>query len=217
MKTTVLFDFDGTLIDTHQLIVRGLDAFSLMHRGHALSTEDHLRIVGAPLDIQLIAATGFCNDTLVHEFKTWYEHRHDLMVSAFPGVTDLISFLKSKSYKLGIVTNNSRSGLNKGLRLLGLSDAFDVIVTYEDVQERKPSPEGLQIAMHRLGVHPQECYFVGDSNNDLLAGTNASIQTILVGWTYQDRQQLMTYNPHLIIEHPLDLAEHLILLDALTA
>lgn len=217
MKTTLIFDFDGTLINTHSLIVRGLDHFSLMHRGISIPTNVHESILGKPLDFQLQVATGFCNDALLEEFKTWYATRHDLLATPFPGVTELIHYLKANHYKLAIVTNNSRECLNMGLKLLGLENQFDITIAYEDVQNRKPDPEGLHLAMSRLNVTPENCYFVGDSESDLGAGQQAGIDTLLVGWTFQNRQQLLQYSPAYVIEHPLEIAEILLLLSTLSA
>ena len=145
--------------------------------------------------------------TLTASFRSWYNRMHNEMTCAFPGMTQLIRDLKRQGVRLGIVTNNSREGTRMGLEHLGLTGAFSVVVTCDDVSCCKPDPEGIRLALDRLGSDPAGALFVGDSANDLLAARRAGIPGVLVGWTSLDPAKLLDCRPTYIVHRAEQLSE----------
>lgn len=213
MLRAVLFDFDGTLIDTHQLNILGLNRLSVAGRGRPFSAGELEAALGKPLSFYLQMIRPDLHDTLARVFRMWYVNHHDLYAAPYEGVQAMIARLRACGLKTGIVTNNSRQGLQMGLSLLGLENAFDITITRDDVDRCKPSPDGILLALKALSVSPEAALYVGDSLVDLEAASAAGVLSALVGWTTLTREQRQSHEPCLMLETPdalLDLIEKLI-------
>ncbi len=205
MKKAILFDFDGTLINTHDLIIEGFNQLSQKYRGTTFSAKDHVSILGKPLDQQIRHICPFHFDEAIESFKQWYAVNHDLHAKGYEEIEDVLLILKSDGYRLGIVTNNSQQGMSVGLKLLGFEKYFEVIITRDEVSECKPSPEGILKALSYLDVCPNECLYVGDSSADILAARAAGVTPILVGWTALSHEQIRALSPVDLIESPYEI------------
>jgi pyrophosphatase PpaX len=217
MIHTLIFDFDGTLIDTNQIIKMGLNLFARAYSGKRLSVTELEMLTGKPLRDQMEAIQPLRADEMTCRFRHWYKKRHDKLSQAFHGIDELFDHLSRSSFKLAIVTNNSREGVEMGLRHLGMHHVFPVVVTCDDVLEKKPSPEGLLAALDQLGSSPEEALFIGDSAGDLIASRKAGVANVLVGWTAIRRDSLMAHRPDFIIEHPLELLEVITVMEEMIA
>lgn len=217
MKNTIIFDFDGTIINTNKLIEEGLSHFAITFRGTSLSNEEHGFLLGMPLEDQMKFINPKQWEYMTEAFRAWYLKKHAQHVSVFEGMDDIIAFLHDANYKLGIVSNNSRETVDFGLNQLKMDKLFEVIVTSDDVNEKKPSPEGLFKAMALLRANPEECIFIGDSANDILAGNRAGIESALVGWSLMEPQQIENLEPDYIIEKPADLLSLIGMVEKITA
>lgn len=217
MKKYIIFDFDGTLINTNDMIEEGLDVFALAYRGTPLTREEHERLAGKPLMDQMAYISLEKWEEMTEAFKTWYFKAHAKMAKPFEGIDELLAYLKESQYKLAIVSNNSRTTIEFGLKQLGLEGLFDPIITCDDVIDKKPSPEGLLKAITLLGAGKEACLFIGDSSNDILAGKNAGIDSVLVGWTALEKQSLMALEPDYYISHPSELLQVIGLIDEMSA
>lgn len=215
MKKTIIFDFDGTIINTNQLIEEGLSHFAITFRGTHLSSEEHQFLLGLPLEDQMKYINPKQYIYMTEAFRAWYLKKHNSRVSVFKGMDDIIAFLHDENYKLGIVSNNSRETVAYGLKQLKMEKLFKVIVTSDDVSEKKPSPEGLFKAMTLLDATPEACLFIGDSANDILAGHRAGLESVLVGWSLMEPQQIECLEPDYMIEKPSDLLSLIGIVDTL--
>lgn len=205
MKTCILFDFDGTLIDTNRITRKGLDVFSMEIRGTELTEAEHQMLLGRPLEDQLAYLAPTDLPALLEAFKVWYKEAHETEVTLFAGVNEVLESLKSYGYPMGIVTNNSRETVMAGLQQFGISDYFDCLVSCDDVRHRKPEPEGLFKAMTLMGYSPEDCIFIGDTKNDILAANAAGMLSVLVAWTTMSTVEINALEIDFVIEHPFEI------------
>ncbi|MDF1616207.1 HAD family hydrolase [Petrocella sp. FN5] len=200
MIATVIFDFDGTIINTNDLIKEGLNLIANKHRGCPLTPMELEILTGKTLEAQMAYIDAIHFDGLIEEFKRWYGHNHDTMARPFPGMVHLIRVLNELGYKIGIVTNNSRIALDMGLKLLGIDQWIDCSITRDDVKETKPSPEGILKALSTLGVDIDEVLFIGDTAHDILAAKAANVNNALVGWSHLSPEMREQLGPDHIFE-----------------
>ena len=205
--TTVLFDLDGTLIDSISLILSSYRHTLRVHRGETPSDDVWLAGLGTPLWTQFRLFTDD-EDEIAAMVATYREHNfahHDAMVQPYDGVLDAVHALHTRGARLGIVTSKKREGATRGLRHCGFGDVFEVLVAADDVQRHKPDPEPVRYALTQLGIQPTEAVFVGDSPHDLVAGRAAGVRTAAVAWGPFARATLEAEQPDYWIERPADL------------
>lgn len=205
MIKAILFDFDGTLINTHDLIIEGFNQLSQKYRGRAFGADEHNKILGKPLEVQVRHLCPFDYEEALASFKSWYQANHDHHAKGYKDIEDTLQLMKDEGYRLGIVTNNSRIGMQSGLNLLGLEHYFEVIITRDDVSACKPSPEGIHKALESLKINSSEAFYVGDSLADIHAARAAGVHPLLVGWTSLTHEQIRSISPIDLIESPFDI------------
>lgn len=204
---TFLFDLDGTLIDSIQLI---LDSYRHTLAAHGLpprTDEEWLRGVGTPLSSQF-ADWGHDEDLLERLIATYREYNlanHDRMVRVYPGVVEAVRQIKARGRRTGLVTSKARAGALRGLRLAGLEAMMDVLVCADEVTNPKPHPEPVERAVALLGAEPATTVYVGDSIHDLRSGRAAGVRTAAVLWGPFSRGHLEPAEPDYWIERPEEL------------
>ena len=187
----ILFDYDGTLVDSAQMIVKGaIEAF----RKCGLPDPDPHKVrenIGKTLQVALKAympeGYNVTPEDISNAYREWYAEQGRLGLQdepIFPGINELLKKLKSKkNFFLGIATNKSRIALDNGLKKHNLSNLFDVTITTDECTP-KPSPEMAFKAMKCLNVKNHSTFIVGDTVNDIGLGKNANISAIGVSWGY---------------------------------
>ncbi|MBR2619223.1 MAG: HAD-IA family hydrolase [Firmicutes bacterium] len=214
MKTidTVLFDFDGTIMDTNNVIL-----MSWQHTFRTLENreEDESKLTatfGEPLEYTL---ERFFPDVPVEEsievYRSYQRKNFSDLIALFPGMKELVIECKARGYKTGLVTSRLKRTAMEGLEKFDLTKYFDVIVTPEDTDKHKPDPEPVNIALEKLGSQPENAVMLGDTLFDIQCSHNAGIGAVLVSWslalagkTYED---LGEDAPDHIIEKPEELFE----------
>lgn len=136
----------------------------------------------------------------MHKYRTFNIEKHDELVTEFTGVRETLGKLHVAGIKMGIVTSKVRITSEMGLRLCGLYDYFDTIVTVEDVKWPKPDPEGIRKALKELDSDAEGSVMVGDSHYDIEAAHNAGIPAVAVAWSLKGIPYLQQYSPTYIIQ-----------------
>jgi len=202
---TILFDLDGTLIDTNELIISTyLHTLEKYYPGK-YTREDVLPFLGPTLHEVFGKMDPERVEEMVLEYRTYNLANHDALVKEFVGVMETIETLKKKGYKLAIVTTKREDVAFKGLRLMKLDSFFDVMIAYDHVKKVKPDPEPIFLALDKLGSKPEEALMVGDNFHDVLAGKNAGTKTAGVAWSIKGREYLAKYEPDFMLENMTDL------------
>jgi pyrophosphatase PpaX len=204
---TVLFDLDGTLIDSVRLI---LDSYHHTLAAHGLpprSDEEWLEGVGTPLAAQFAAwqDTAGLLDALITTYREYNLKHHDRMVTVYPGVVDVVKALKEAGIPTGLVTSKNRVGALRGLTLVRLESLMDVLVCSDEVDNPKPHPEPVEKAVRLLHADPATTVYVGDSIHDMRSGRAAGVLTAAVLWGPFGRSQLEGAQPDYWLEKPEDL------------
>ena len=214
----ILFDFDGTLANTIDLIVATFEHTCETALGFKPARQTIIDTIGLPLADALELLSGIHEPERILELRQIYgafnAANHDTMIKPIPGVEELLQQLKQRGIKLAVVTSKKGYMLERGMQCLGMLPYIDVTVSVLDTERGKPAPDPMLLACKRLGLAPGECLCVGDSPFDIQSGNAAGCVTVAVEYTQLDWQSLLEQGkPSYTIAQPLDLLQ---LLDKLT-
>ena len=193
----VLFDLDGTLIDSIALILGSMrHAFARCDRT-VPSDDEWLTGVGIPLRTMFrrYAPTDVEIDQLIAAYREHQLANHDSLVRCYEEVPETLAALQRAGHPLAVVTSKGDQLTQRGLELVGIAAYFDTIVTCDSCTRHKPHPEPVLTALERLGYEPDEALFVGDSVHDIEAGNAAGVETVAALWGPFTREQLAVARP----------------------
>ncbi len=196
----VLFDLDGTLLDTEQLLLASFRHTVSVVLEEAIPDERLMAKVGQPLNTQM---WDFTDDDAVHErlCRTYREYNaqvHDQLIELFPGIVDALGELKRMGYPLGVVTSKRHEPATKGLAFFDLEGYFDFVIGSDDWPAHKPDPGPVEHGCDLMGLRPDECMYVGDSPFDVQAGNGAGCMTAAALWGMFSEDVLRAENPDFV-------------------
>jgi len=204
--TTLLFDWDGTLIDSAQL---GLVAFerSFADLGVTFDHETY-RKVYSPNWYSVYTALGLPEEKWQQADDLWISHYGEQRAEPIPGAVETIEELKRRGYRLGVVSSGTECRVVREIGELGLESFFETIICNEQMVEKKPHPEGLETALRLLGAANETTGYVGDSPEDIEMGRRAGLLTVGVRSDYPTSWKLKSHNPDIFLESLSDLLSH---------
>lgn len=210
MIKAVLFDMDGTLVDTLDDLTAALN-FTLKQLGCPLRTKEEVRsFVGNGLSVLVELslptwAKGKKEEGL-RIFKEYYSKHLADFTATYEGICDLVAEVKNRGYKLAVISNKVQLALDALIeRFFGKS--FDFVLGQRSDIPSKPAPDGVILAMDALGVAREECVYVGDSDVDLATACNARVKCISCSWGFKTKEELEKLNAQTIIENPSQLLQ----------
>ncbi len=206
-----LFDLDGTLIDSTELILQSYRHTLREHHGTVPPDEVWLAGLGTPLRAQFRVATDDPAEIerMVETYSEFNFAHHDHMVRPFPGIHAAVSALKAGGMTLGVVTSKARAGLHRGLSVCGLEHLFDTLISVDDVTRHKPHPEPVLKALESLNSHARRTVFIGDSPHDMAAGRAAGVFTAAALWGPFNREHLQSHSPDYWLDSPAEITRFL--------
>lgn len=208
MIRCVLFDLDGTTVDTNELIIETFQHVLKQKCSLEVPREQIIPQMGGPLDDQFrFFADREDVADLVEAYRAYNVTRHDEMVALFPNVLETVKTLSEEGLKLGIVTTKMRLTSERALRMFGLLPYMESIVTIEDVAHPKPHPEPVMKAMAELSAKPEETLMVGDSPADIGSANAAGAVSVGVAWSLKGAETLRQCGAAHIIADMTDLYE----------
>ena len=199
----VLFDLDGTLIDSGPMIVASMKHAAKSVLGRDIPEEVLSAAVGGPgLVAQMESLAPDRVDDLVAAYRAHNEPLHDEL-EAFWEVIEVLPRLRDEGRRLGIVTAKRRATVDLAFgRLPELEQAFDVVVTSDDTDRHKPSPDPILAAVDRLEARPRDTAYVGDSPFDIRAAKAAGMHSIAVTWGgIHTRETLEQEHPDAMVDN----------------
>ena len=203
MLSAVLFDFDGTLVDTTEMIHQSMKhATSSVLGREDIPRETLLANVGRPLPRQMELIDAENAELLLEAYRSHHEQHHDTLIGEFPGVEESLARLGSAGIKVAVVTSKRRLSVEMALKNFpGLRNVVDRFVTLEDTTEHKPNPEPLLRALELLGVSKERAAYVGDSPFDVEAAKAAGLASVAVSWGAFSEDRLREAEPdHLVTD-----------------
>lgn len=196
--TTLLFDWDGTVVDSAQL---GLNAYEKVFAKLGI-TFDHETYanVYSPNWLSVYEGMGLPREQWPQADKLWTQYYGEQSAGPIKGAAETIAELRQRGYRLGVVSSGNDIRVNREIKELGLAGFFEVVVCHEQIRNRKPHPEGLEIAMRSLGCAQSDVGYVGDTPEDIEMGKRAGVFTVGVRSAYPTSWKLETQRPDILIE-----------------
>lgn len=179
---TILFDFDGTVADTLPLIFAAFRSTFAHFLQKQYSDEQIVALFG-PTETGIVKneLPPDLHEAALQHFFTAYDALHQDMQNP-PEIAAMLESFRAAGIRMGIVTGKGRRSADISLARMALSAYFEVVVTGDDVTHPKPHPEGIFLAMEKLGAAAEDTIYVGDSDADVLAGQAAGVKTVGVNW-----------------------------------
>ena len=208
MINTVLFDFDGTLVNTNDVIIASWQHTYKHYRGREESIEKITACFGEPLLITMAREfPEVAPEDSAEVYRQFQQQNAHLLVKIFPGIVDLLKALKEAGYRMGIVTSRTRESALRYMDMFGITEYFEAMVTCDDTTVHKPNPEPILLGLEKMGITKDEAIMIGDSPFDIKCANNAGVKSVMVDWRITcDNSALITDSVwDYEIKEPMDL------------
>ncbi len=205
---TILFDLDGTLVDSADLILESWRHTMRLHFDEVPPDEVWLETLGQPLRAQFKLFVDTAEEVQAM-IDTYVEHNlreHERLIRSFPDIAQTLVALRERGVRLGVVTSKAKRGTSRSLAACSLDEElFDVIVTSDEPIPHKPDPAPVLLALERLGSPAATAAYVGDSVWDMQAGRAAGVTTIAALWGPFSESELAVERPNVMLDAITDL------------
>jgi len=205
---TILFDLDGTILDTNELIISSFEhTFQTHFPDRVITREEIILQMGGTLTDILSQYTEEKEliEEMVQTYRNYNIGKHDEIVTAFPYVQEVIRELDEAGIKMGIVSTKQRNTIEMGLKLCELDQHMSTVVSLNEVENPKPHPEPILKAMSNLGAIAEYTLMVGDSSFDIEAAHRAGVDSAGVAWSLKGMEYLESYSPTYMLHDMRDL------------
>ncbi|MGF6991075.1 phosphoglycolate phosphatase [Lachnospiraceae bacterium PF1-21] len=211
-----IFDLDGTLADTMESLTYSV-GLTLEKLGlNPISDEQCRSFVGEGAKVLIeraVTAGGGSVSQYLPEalgiYKEIFASHCTYHVRAYTGITEMAKELKKRGYKLGVLSNKPHEQAMKVMWTLFPDGLFERVYGQRDEVPRKPDPAGVWQILEELEVARENCFYIGDSDVDLLTGTNADVATLLVTWGFRSETELIEAGGKLLFHSPAELLKYL--------
>lgn len=185
----IIFDLDGTLLDSIDLILKAFDYTTEKHLHRKIDKDTLISWIGTPLIPRLIELAPDKAQAMHDDYRAFQKEHHNSLVTLFNGVPEMLLSLQDSGFLLSIATSKSKIGVDLCKPLFDPRIKFNSWIAVEDVVNAKPHPEPLRLAASRLELELNECIYVGDSVHDLDAARDAPMRSVGVSWGCVDIRQ----------------------------
>lgn len=214
MKRAVLFDLDGTLLDTLEDLAGSGNAVLEAQGLPVHSVESYRTFIGDGMRklVERIFPPGAVSDPAVldqrlREYKLAYQDRWNNKTKVYPGISGLLSELSERGVKTAVLTNKAQAFAEKCVEEYLAEHRWNVVIGQREGVPHKPDPAGALEALAVMGLEISEALFVGDSAVDMQTASNAGIQAVGVSWGFRDREELVNHGASVVIDEPGELLD----------
>ena len=209
-KTTIMFDFDGTLMDTNEIIIQSWQHTFRTVAGHEADRNVLLATFGEPLVLTMKNFFGVEGEKAQEYIDIYRNFQKDIFldaISLFPGVTEMLDQLRDQGYRMALTTSRLKKTTLMAVESFNIGPYFEVIITADDCSRHKPDPEPINVTLAKMGVPKEEAVMVGDTTMDTGCAANAGVTSVLVGWSMalSDPEKRKSANADFIINEPSEL------------
>ena len=204
----ILFDLDGTLLDSIDLIVGAFQHTTGLHLGAPIDRAEVVPTIGRPLAAVLEELAPARGATLLVSYEEYIRLHHDRLARLYPETAAVLNDLRARGYPLGIVTSKRRTVAQLAFDATGVDRLVDLVLCVEDTPRAKPAPDPLLAAAARLGLAPGDCLYVGDSRHDLEAAAAAGMPSAAALWGPNDPAMLAALGPAHLLSALSELLPH---------
>ena len=199
----VIFDMDGTLTRTNELIFASFNHVALKYLDTILTPGEIVALFGPPEEGGLRTLLGREDvESAMDDLCQYYESHHDQMADLHPGIRDLLRFLRARHIRLCVFTGKGRRTAEITLRRLGIDGYFDLVVSGSDVQFHKPHPDGILKVLEVFSFEPARVLMVGDSISDVRASKGAGVRIAGVLWDSYNKEGMKESGADFLFETP---------------
>lgn len=208
MIDTVIFDFDGTLADTNQMIINSFKHIYNVFHDKECDEEYVVSTFGEPLKLTLLRDFGEYNfEDVIACYRDYQKERFNEEVTLYETVEETLEYLKNKNIKMGIATSRLKNSTISALNQFNIAKYFDVVIAADDVEKHKPDKEPLVKAISELNSTPNKTLYVGDSKFDMECAINAEATPALAGWQHGSRELAAKYNVKHVLNRMWDITK----------
>jgi HAD superfamily hydrolase (TIGR01509 family) len=204
--TTLLFDWDGTVVDSAQLGLKALEQ-SFAALGVSFDKELYAQVY-SPNWYSVYEALGLPKEQWLKADELWIHNYGEQTAQPVAGAQQTINELKRKGYRLGVVSSGTECRVLREVSELGLASVFEIVICNEQMTNKKPHPEGLETALRSLGCKCEHTAYVGDSPEDIEMGRRAKMFTVGVRSDYPTSWKLESRQPDILLNSLDELLKH---------
>lgn len=204
----IIFDVDGTLTFTNQLIFDSFNHITKKYLGKSFSDEEIIALFGPTEDVIL---KQLCKDEYENarlDYFSYYKNNHDI-AQLYDGIKELITDIYNAGILLSIFTGKGRTSALITLDELGLTEYFDMIVSGDDVENHKPSPEGILMFLNKHNLNPSDVLMIGDAPSDIIAANKSGVEIASVVWDSYAENEVRKLNPNNIFHTVGELRDYI--------
>ena len=207
MFNVILFDLDGTICDTNQLILESLRCVLSSVNIADLSDTNLLMHWGKPLEYQLHQFLPGRDDydELTKKYREFYRDNQSIYLKEFTGIREMLVKLAETEKVMGIVTSKYTIFATETLDAMDYSKFFQFVIGCDQVAKVKPNPEAILKALNITGNKNAESIYIGDNTDDIIAAKRSSISSAVVGWSLTNKTILLNESPDFFFETPDDI------------
>lgn len=207
----VIFDVDGTITQTNELIFAAFNYVTFKYTGKTFYPAEITAMFGPPEEGTLEKIVGKQNiDAALEDFLEFYRSNHSAMARLYPGITEIFEFLKQKNVLMAVFTGKGRHSTLITLNEFDIKKYFDIIVTGNDVINHKPSGEGITKILNYFGLAAENVLMVGDAVADIIASREAGVPVAAVVWDSYGKDRVLKMEVDYLFDDVKKLKEFLI-------
>jgi len=200
----VVFDLDGTLIDSFGLIVASFRHAARVVLDRVLTEDEAMVRWGEPLPVRAAHLAAGRVHELIAAYTAYYDANHDRLCRPFAGVPEMLAALAARGVRMGVATSKRRRSTAQALERCGLARWIGAAVSAEDVRIPKPAADPVLEALRRLGAAPEAAWMVGDAVFDVQAAHKAGVRSVAALWGTREREALLGARPDYVAPRPDD-------------
>ena len=188
----IIFDMDGTLTDTNQLIFDSFNYIAMKHKGKTYSPAEIVAMFGPPEEGALLDIVGEDEiDQVMKEYLAYYRRHHKTLAKLHPGILDLLRFLQRRKVHCAMFTGKGIHTTTITMQAFALMPYFEYVVTGNDVVNHKPAPEGIEKILDHFSIRKEEALMVGDSVGDVKSAREAGVKIAVVLWDSYTKEKVL--------------------------